>query len=88
MTAKPTLVETGQIGRAVPNPDLHIHEQQIFGVDTRRHPVTGMVLEQGSGCLSPDEQALRVHLPEILRTQGRAAWEAAYCKLTGGRPPS
>ena len=31
------------------NPDLSREQQQVFGVDAVRHPITGMVLEQGSG---------------------------------------
>jgi hypothetical protein len=50
--------------------DLHPNEKLVFGHDAKRHPITGLVLEQGSGALSPDLQARRVHLPEIARTQG------------------
>jgi hypothetical protein len=30
----------------------------VFGVDARLHPITGMVLEQGHGALSADQQAV------------------------------
>ena len=56
-------------------------EQAVFGSDAVRHPVTGLPLEQGSGALGPDEQARRVHLPYILRTQGPAAAQAVALKL-------
>lgn len=64
------------------NHPLHPTEQAVFGVDAKRHPITGMVLEQGSGALTPDEQARRVHLPHIAATQGRAAADAMLIKLT------
>jgi hypothetical protein len=53
------------------NYPLHPTEQAVFGVDAKRHEITGMVLEQGSGALPPDEQARLVHLPQIAATQGR-----------------
>jgi hypothetical protein len=68
------------------NQKLRRDQALTFGPDARVSNVTGMPYERGSGCLSEREQELKVHLPEILRTQGRAAWEAAYRKLTGGSP--
>ena len=59
-------------------------EQLTFGPDAMRHPITGMILEQGLGALppdGPDGQARRVHLPEIFRTQGAAAADAMRIKL-------
>ena len=66
-------------------------EKAICGADAKRHPITGMVLEQGSGALSPDEQARRVHLPEIARTQGQAAAQAMLARLDAAKvavPPT
>lgn len=69
------------------NPDhpLTIPEQIAFGVDARRHKVTGLVLEQGSGCLSDDDQARLVHLPEIARTEGVEAARAMQIKLDAAK---
>jgi hypothetical protein len=49
---------------------LNRDEARIYGANARRHPVTGMPLEQGSGCLPDDHQAVLVHLPEIARHFG------------------
>jgi hypothetical protein len=57
------------------------HEQQVFGAHARRHPITDMPLEMGSGALLPDEQALRVHLPEIERTRGKEVADAMRIRL-------
>ena len=32
-------------------------EKNVFGTDARLHPVTGMALESGRGCLSDEQQA-------------------------------
>jgi hypothetical protein len=37
---------------------LSIPEKQVFGVDAQLHPITGMPIEQGSGALHPDSQAV------------------------------
>ena len=52
--------------------ELHPIEKAVFGSDAKRHEITGMILEQGSGALPADEQARRVHLPYIASTQGAA----------------
>jgi hypothetical protein len=62
---------------------LHVHDQMVYGADAKLHPVTLMPLEQGSGAHAPDDQALLVHLPEIERTQGKAAADAMRIKLSG-----
>ena len=62
--------------------ELHPNEKLVFGHDAKRHEITGMILEQGSGALSPDEQAKRLHLPYIASTQGAAVAEAMLIKLT------
>lgn len=64
---------------------LHPNEAAVFGSDAVRHPITGMILEQGSGALPPDEQARRVHLPFIAQTQGIAVAEAMLIKLDAER---
>jgi hypothetical protein len=61
--------------------DLHPNEKAVFGSDAKRHEVTGMILEKGSGSLSPDLQARRVHLPYIASTQGAAVADAMLIKL-------
>jgi hypothetical protein len=58
----------------------------VHGVDIRFHPITKMPLESGSGCLPDDEQALQIHLPHILKTQGITAARAMYARLTGQKP--
>ena len=71
--------------------ELHPNEKLVFGSDAKRHEITGMILEQGSGALSPDEQAWRVHLPEIARTQGQAAAQAMLARLDAAKvavPPT
>jgi hypothetical protein len=60
---------------------LHPIEQAVFGSDASRHPITLMPLEQGIGALPLDEQARRIHLPYIARTQGLAVAEAMLIKL-------
>jgi hypothetical protein len=62
--------------------DLHPNEKLVFGSDAKRHEITGMILEQGSGALPPDEQARLIHLPQIAATQGQAAADAMLIKLT------
>lgn len=68
---------------------LNPTERAIYGVDAKRHPLTNMILEQGSGAWPADEQARRIHLPEIARTQGPAAAQAMLALLdaakAGGR---
>jgi hypothetical protein len=61
--------------------ELHPNEKLVFGSDAKRHEITGMVLEQGSGALPPDDQARRVHLPIVALTQGQAAADAMLIKL-------
>jgi hypothetical protein len=63
------------------NPALSKIERHVFGADAVLHPITGMVVEQGSGALPRDQQARQVHLPEILKTQGRDAAAAMLLKL-------
>jgi len=37
---------------------LSVIQERTFGADTTLHPITGRPLEQGSGALHPDEQAI------------------------------
>jgi hypothetical protein len=69
------------------NPDhpLTIPEKITFGHNAKRHPITGLVLEQGSGCLSPDDQARIVHLPYIAQTEGVEAARAMLTKLDAAK---
>jgi hypothetical protein len=60
--------------------------QAVFGHDVKFHEVTGEPLQQGSGCLPPDEQALTIHLPLIAKRDGMAAAQAMHAKLT--KPPA
>ena len=52
-----------------------------YGIDIRFHPITKLPLQNGSGALPDNEQAMRTHLPLIFQTQGRAAYEAMKAKL-------
>jgi len=52
----------------------------------RRHEITGMVLEDGSGAWSDDDQAYRIHVPYIRQTQGDAAADAMLAKLNKSKP--
>jgi|SRR5580704_1215241 dihydropteroate synthase len=61
--------------------DLHPNEKLVFGSGAKRHEITGMILEQGSGALSPDEQARIVHLPHIALTEGIDAARAMLVRL-------
>lgn len=65
------------------NHDLHPNEKLVFGSEAKRHEITGMILEQGSGALSPDDQARRVHLPYIASTQGASVADALLIKING-----
>jgi hypothetical protein len=47
----------------------------------RRHEITDMILEDGSGAWSDDDQAYRIHVPYIRQTQGDAAANAMLAKL-------
>jgi hypothetical protein len=64
-----------------PRAPLKPEEVHIYGANARRHPITGMCLEQGSGCLPDDIQAALVHIPEIRRQHGEKVAEAAARKL-------
>ena len=61
--------------------DLHPNEKLVFGSNAKRHEITGLPIELGSGALPPDEQARRVHLPYIARTQGISVAEAMLVEL-------
>jgi len=67
------------------NPELSREEQNIFGVDAVKHPVTGMVLEKGSGALPAHEQALQ-HVQIIHKTDPAKA-AAMFAKLNPPKPP-
>ena len=53
----------------------------------RIHPITGLPLEDGSGALSDDQQALLIHIPYIEQTQGKAIADAMRAKLLQPAPP-
>jgi hypothetical protein len=52
---------------------------------SERHRITGYPLECGHGALPPDEQARRLHLPDILRMEGPAAAAAMRIKLDAAK---
>jgi hypothetical protein len=64
-----------------PNRKLSPMEIRIFGADAKIHPITGEVLEQGSGAHPPDVQAALVHVLEIERREGKAAADEVRRKL-------
>jgi hypothetical protein len=53
----------------------------VFGHDMKFHAITGLPLQQGSGSLPPDEQALRDHLPRIMERDGIAVAREILAKL-------
>jgi hypothetical protein len=59
----------------------------VFGHDVKFHEVTGEPLQQGSGSLPPDEQALTIHLPLIAKRDGVAAAQEVHVKLMARRSP-
>jgi hypothetical protein len=60
--------------------------QLVYGHAVRFHPVTKLPLQQGSGALPDDEQALQIHLPLIAQAHGMAAAQAMHAKLTKSPP--
>ena len=65
-------------------PDLNNRRDElVFGTHAKRHHITGLPLEMGSGALPPDEQARRIQFPQIAATQGQAAADAMLVKLNG-----
>ena len=60
---------------------LSVTEEHVFGADAAIHPITNMPLEQGSGALPIDQQALQVHVGEIRRREGNAAADEVMRKL-------
>jgi hypothetical protein len=53
----------------------------VYGADVKFHEITGLPLQQGSGCMPPDEQALKTHLPLIAQRDGVAVAQAMHAKL-------
>jgi hypothetical protein len=47
----------------------------------KTHPITGMQLEDGIGCLDDDTQALVLHCAYIEQTEGEKAAEAMRAKV-------
>jgi hypothetical protein len=64
-----------------PKHPLNEMEKKVFGANARRHPITGMVLECGSGALPDEVQAAVVHVAEIERQFGKEAADAVRAKL-------
>jgi hypothetical protein len=58
----------------------------VYGHDVRFHPITKLPLQQGSGALPDDEQALQIHLPLIAQTHGMAVAQAMHARLTKAPP--
>jgi hypothetical protein len=53
----------------------------------RIHPITGMVLEDGSGALSDDLQAERIQIPYIRLRQGDAVADSMVAQLIAAEAP-
>jgi hypothetical protein len=64
-----------------PNRKLSPTEIMVYGADAKIDPRTGEVIEQGSGALPIDQQALFVHCAEIERREGKAAADEVRRKL-------
>ncbi len=62
--------------------DMSVLEQHTFEVDAIRHPITGMILEQGVGALPVSVQAQH-HCRQIEAEQGKDAADAMRRKLAG-----
>lgn len=52
-----------------------------FGSDGMIHPITGMKLENGSGALDPDDQAMKLHCAAIDHHKGKEAGDAMRAKI-------
>lgn len=61
-------------------PELAQAQKNVFGADAKLHPITLMPLEQGSGALPHDQQAM-LHLQTIEETDGKEAADAMRRKL-------
>jgi hypothetical protein len=55
--------------------------KRVYGHDAKLHECTGLPIEQGSGALSKDQQAIVIHLPELFRRKGQDAYDTALLKL-------
>jgi hypothetical protein len=64
-----------------PKHPLNETEKRVFGADAKRHPVTGQVLEQGSGAHPPEIQA-ELFCQNLERTEGPAAATRHDCQNT------
>ena len=56
-------------------------EIHVYGADAKIHPITGMVIEQGSGALPDEVQAAVVHVAEIERQFGKEAADEVRRRL-------
>ena len=63
-----------------PAEPLTVTERNVFGANARRHPVTGIPLEQGHGALPEKLQAAQ-HLKLIEEAHGKAAADAVRKRL-------
>ena len=59
----------------------------VYGADVKLHWASKMPIENGSGCLPPDEQVRRLHVPIILERHGIAAARAVLAKLDAATKP-
>jgi hypothetical protein len=60
---------------------LSSDELSALGLNSKYHPVTGMVLEDGLGAWTPTRQAIEIHLPIIAKTDGEAVAAAMLKKI-------
>jgi hypothetical protein len=60
---------------------LSSDELSALGLNSKYHPVTGMVLEDGLGAWTPTRQAIEIHLPIIAKRDGEAAAAAMLNKI-------
>jgi ethanolamine ammonia-lyase small subunit len=60
---------------------LSSDELSALGLNSKYHPITGMVLEDGLGAWAPDRQAREIHLPIIAKRDGEAVAAAMLKKI-------
>jgi hypothetical protein len=81
----PRDVPTNQLGASDAD-KVNRNTAAVFGHDVKFHEITREPLQQGSGSLPPDEQALAIHLPLIAQRDGLATAQAMHARLT--KPPA
>lgn len=69
-----------------PKEPLSVTEKLVFGVDAKRHPVLGFVIEQSERAESVEQQVLN-YISMVAQTKGAAAVEACRAALRAAEAP-